>query len=163
MVPRPSETTRSLPFRQSSWPGPRNVAVALDAAERHLRVGTAAGMVSATTRSYLADGRCVGWYGPRVAGWKVAVDAENADAELPRFLAQRLGAAQFWSRWTRAECLCKLADVPMLTWWRRHGLDVPTDFSGSWRTLRLGDVVVTVAFAPLGQPPWTSDPGGHGQ
>jgi hypothetical protein len=105
-------------------------------------------MSSATTRSHLGDGRCVGWHGPTVPGWAVAVDAERADAAVPEFLGRRLGTAHFWRRWTRAECLCKLAGVPMHTWWRRHGLDVPPGFTGVWHTLRLADLVVTVAAAP---------------
>lgn len=79
------------------------------------------------------------------------IDAEYAGAVVPQPLAQRFGTELFWERWTRAECLCKLADVPMLAWWPAHGLDVPAEFAGVWRTLRLptaaGELVVSVAAA----------------
>lgn len=140
-------------------------ALLLDAAEGHLRVGTAAAMAAAVTRSHLADFRCVGWFGPVPPGWTLVLDAEVATAGVPPRLARRFGADRFWERWTRAECLCKLAGVPMLAWWQAHGLDVPDDFAGVWRTLRLGDLIVTVASdrraaarpaaadrTPLGQP-----------
>lgn len=78
----------------------------------------------------------------------MAVDAEHADAPVPEALARRLGPADFWPRWTRAECLAKLADVPMVLWWRWHGLGVPSGTVAVWRTLRVADLVVTVAFAP---------------
>ena len=120
----------------------------LAAAERHLRVGTAAELADAVTRSHLDDGRCVGWYGPPAPGWRVAIDAERAAAPVPAALARRFGASDFWARWTRAECCCKLAGVPMATWWRRHGLGVPADSAALWRTLRMADLVVTVGFAP---------------
>lgn len=135
-MPRPSEPA-----------GPRPVPALLGAAERHLRLGSPAELAAAVTRSHLDDGRCVGWYGP-TAGWRVAVDAERVAAAVPPALAGRFGTADFWARWTRAECLCKLADVPMAAWWRRHGLVVPPGTGALWRTLSLGDLVVTVAFAP---------------
>ncbi|PZF97578.1 hypothetical protein C1I99_15310 [Micromonospora deserti] len=125
----------------------------LAAAERHLRVDGAGGLAAAMTRSHLDDGRCVGWYGPPTPGWRVAVDAERAGAPVPAALARRFGRADFWARWTRAECFCKLADVPVAAWWRRHGLGVPPETPAVWRTLRLADLVVTVAFAPLPHPP----------
>ncbi|SCL32566.1 hypothetical protein GA0070616_4497 [Micromonospora nigra] len=127
---------------------PRPVPGLLAAAERHLRVDTPAGSAAATTRSHLGDGRCVGWYGPPTVGWQVAVDAEHADAPVPEALARRFGPADFWPRWTRTECLCKLADVPVVVWWRRHGLGIPPGTVAVWRTLRVADLVVTVAFAP---------------
>ncbi|MEH0823489.1 MULTISPECIES: hypothetical protein [unclassified Micromonospora] len=127
---------------------PRPVPALLGAAERHLRVGRPADLGHAVTRSHLDDGRCVGWYGPPTPGWRVAVDAERADADVPPALAHRFGRADFWARWTRAESLCKLADAPVAAWWRRHGLAVPPDTPAVWRTLRLHDLVVTVAFAP---------------
>jgi hypothetical protein len=117
-------------------------------AEEHLRVGSVAEMADAVTRSHLADFRCVGWYAQPPDGWAVAIDAEYAGATVPAPLASRFGVEDFWERWTRAECLCKLADVPMLAWWPAHGLDVPADFRGVWRTLRLGDLVVSVALGP---------------
>jgi hypothetical protein len=119
-------------------------------AESHLRVGSPAQLSDAVTRSHLADFSCVGWYGAAPDGWTVVIDAEYAAAEPPQPLAERFGAEGFWERWTRAECLCKLADVPMLAWWPAHGLDVPDGFSGVWRTLTVpagaGDLVVSVAL-----------------
>ncbi|MGV9212383.1 hypothetical protein ACTFTM_11035 [Micromonospora sp. RB23] len=126
----------------------RPVPGLLAAAERHLRIGTPAELAAATTRSHLDDGRCVGWYGPPVPGWRVAVDAERADAPVPPALARRFGAGDFWARWTRAECCCKLVEVPIATWWRRHGLTTPAGGAILWRTLRVAGLVVTVGFAP---------------
>ncbi|MCX5070076.1 hypothetical protein OOJ91_29945 [Micromonospora lupini] len=138
-MPPPSD-----PYR----PGrPRPVPGLLVAAERHLRVGLPADLADAVTRSHLADGRCVGWYGPPTPGWRVAIDAERADAPVPPALARRFGTADFWARWTRAECWCKLADVPVAAWWRRYGLGTPTDGTAVWRTLRMAELVVTVGFA----------------
>ncbi|GGM46334.1 hypothetical protein GCM10011608_33880 [Micromonospora sonchi] len=119
----------------------------LAAAHRHLRVAPAVESADAVTRSHLGDGRCVGWYGPPVPGWRVAIDAERADGPPPPALASRFGAANFWARWTRTECLAKLTDIPVATWWHRHGLAVPPAPRWRWRTLPLADLVVTVAFA----------------
>lgn len=122
----------------------------IDTAESHLRTGSAVQLADAVTRSHLPDFRCVGWYGEPPAGWSVVIDAEYAATAVPAPLAERFGTELFWERWTRAECLCKLADVPMLAWWPAHGLDVPGDFTGVWRTFRLpsetGELVVTVAL-----------------
>jgi hypothetical protein len=127
-----------------------DVRTLLNGAESHLRVGSAAQLSDAVTRSHLADFRCVGWYGSVPEGCTVVIDAEYAGAAVPGPLAGRFGTDGFWERWTRAECLCKLADVPMLAWWPAHGLDVPADFTGDWRTLRLptetGELVVSVAI-----------------
>lgn len=123
-------------------------------AESHLRVGSVAEMADAVTRSHLPDFTCVGWYGEPPEGWSVVVDAEYADQKVPSPLAKRFGTDEFWERWTRSECLCKLADVPMLAWWPQHGLDVPADFAGEWRTLEVGPLIVSVALAPsTGQTP----------
>ncbi|MEU8420735.1 hypothetical protein AB0C15_07645 [Micromonospora sp. NPDC048835] len=138
---------------------PRPVPALLAAAERHLRIGSPATVADAVTRSHLDDGRCVGWYGPSVPGWRVAIDAERASAPVPPALARRFGAGDFWARWTRAECYCKLADVPIAIWWRRHGLGAPADGSAVWRTLRLADLVITVGFGPpLPPPPFPLSP-----
>ncbi|MGC5662397.1 hypothetical protein ACN261_18670 [Micromonospora sp. WMMD723] len=136
------------PPRPAGDTGLRPVPALLGAAERHLRVGTPDELRYAVTRSHLDDGRCVGWYGPAAPGWRVAIDAERATAEVPPALAARFGPADFWARWTRAESLCKLAEVPVAAWWRRHGLAVPPHTRAVWRTLRLADLVVTIAFAP---------------
>ncbi|GIJ27314.1 hypothetical protein Vqi01_24760 [Micromonospora qiuiae] len=121
----------------------------LAAAHRHLRVVPAAESAGAVTRSHLGDGRCVGWYGPPVPGWRVAIDAERADVPVPPALARSFGATDFWVRWTRTECLAKLTDIPVATWWHRYGLSAPPGTSWRWRTLHLADlaVTVTVAFA----------------
>jgi hypothetical protein len=126
----------------------QRVPALLAAAQRHLRVTPVAESGGAVTRSHLGDGRCVGWYAPPVPGWRVAIDAERADAPLPAALIRRFGATDFRARWTRAECLSKLADVPVATWWHRHGLEAPPGTAWLWRTLPLADLVVTVAFAP---------------
>jgi hypothetical protein len=122
------------------------VTGALVRAEAYLRVGEG----THVARSYLPDGRRVGWHGPVPAGWAVAVDAELGTARVPARLAARFGEDRFWERWTRAECLCKLAGRPITAWTRRHGLEVPSRTPAVWRTLRLGDVVVSVAMAPRG-------------
>jgi len=120
----------------------------LASAEDHLKVGSVEEMADAVTRSHLADFGCVGWYGVPPPGWSVTIDAEYADQAIPEPLARRFGEERFWERWTRAECLCKLADIPMLAWWPAHGLEVPADFDGEWRTLALGPLIVSVALAP---------------
>ncbi|WP_431729162.1 hypothetical protein [Verrucosispora sp. TAA-831] len=140
------------------------MAALLAAAPRHLRVASVTDSGDAVTRSHLADGRCVGWYAPPIPGWRVAIDAEYAAAEVPPMLAHRFGISDFWARWTRTECVAKLADVPMVAVWRRYGLNMPTGTVRLWRTLvlspsgfadeagsadraALADLVVTVAFA----------------
>ncbi|WP_432050692.1 hypothetical protein [Verrucosispora sp. NA02020] len=150
------------------------MATLLAAAPRHLRVASATDSGDAVTRSHLADGRCVGWYAPSIPGWRVAIDAEYAAAEVPPMLAHRFGTSNFWARWTRTECVAKLADVPMVALWRRYGLSVPAGTVWLWRTLvldldldldldpsglarevgsadreALSDLVVTVAFAVI--------------
>ena len=137
------------PGARDLGPGPLpRVRQLLDQAESHLRVGSVDDVRDALTRSHLPDFRCVGWYGVPPGGWSVVIDAEYADQPIPAPLAMRFGTDRFWERWTRSECLCKLADVPMLAWWPQHGLDVPADFAGEWRTLELGPLVVSVALAP---------------
>ncbi|MDG4798763.1 hypothetical protein [Micromonospora sp. WMMD1082] len=145
MPPR-SDTPPRL-SRADAGAGQR-VPVLLAGAPRHLRVAPVADSGGAVTRSHLGDGRCVGWYAPPVPGWRVAVDAERADAPLPTALVRRFGATDFWARWTRVECLAKLADVPVAIWWQRHGLEVPPGTVWLWRTLPLTNLVITVAFAP---------------
>ncbi|MEU8387875.1 hypothetical protein [Micromonospora sp. NPDC048843] len=153
-VPIPGRIGRTGPALSSGAGGgaaPRPVPGLLVAAERHLRIGAPADLADAVTRSHLDDGRCVGWYGPSTPGWRVAIDAERADAPVPPALARRFGAGDFWARWTQAECCCKLADVPVAAWWRRHGLGTPADGSAVWRTLWLADLVLTVGFASNGR------------
>ncbi|MFI7606199.1 hypothetical protein ACIBTV_13845 [Micromonospora sp. NPDC049366] len=151
-MPPPSEADGRARHRLSAGAGlvvaARPVPALVAGAERYLRVGSPADLATAVTRSHLDDGRCVGWHGPLAPGWRVVIDAERADNPVPAALARRFGSADFWARWTRAECFCKLADVPVATWWRRYGLGTPPDNVVVWRTLRLADLVVTVAFAP---------------
>lgn len=86
---------------------------------RHLRIGDAAEMADAVTRSHLSDGRVVGWYGAPGA----VIDAEYADAPVPPHLAARFGTDLFWERWTATECAVKRAGATMSTWLADHGLD----------------------------------------
>jgi hypothetical protein len=76
-------------------------------------------MADAVTRSRLADGRVVGWYGDA----SFVVDAEIAGQPIPPALAARFGGEGFWERWTAAECAAKAYDVPIALWLREHGLD----------------------------------------
>ena len=129
------------------------MATLLAAAPRHLRVASATDSGAAVTRSHLADGRCVGWYAPPIPGWRVAIDAEYAAAEVPPMLADRFGTSNFWARWTRTECVAKLADVPMVALWHRYGLSVPAGTVWLWRTLVLGldlDLDLDLDLGPSG-------------
>ena len=104
----------------------------------HLRIGTAAEMADAVTRSHVGDGRVVGWYGRA----DTVIDAEISDAAPAARLVARFGAEDFLHRWTRAECAAKLADVPMHVWLQRHGL---TAGGVEAVTVAMGDLVVSVA------------------
>ncbi len=104
---------------------------------RWLRIGSASQAADAVTRSHLADGRVVGWYGDP----GVVIDAEIAAQPVPPALAARYGTDDFWGRWTRAECGAKRDDVPISIWLAEHGLDGP---SGAV-TLELDGVTVSVA------------------
>ncbi|MCW2857071.1 MAG: hypothetical protein JWR52_2686 [Marmoricola sp.] len=101
-----------------------------------LRIGTPAELADAETRSYLADGRAVGWYGAP----GVVIDAELSDQEVPAALAARYGTGDFWGRWTRTECAAKRAGVPIALQLRSTGLDAP----GEARTIELDGVTVSV-------------------
>lgn len=103
-----------------------------------MRVGTEAETAGALTRSRLADGRVVGWYGAP----GTVVDAEVRDVRPPARLGERFGTDDFWSRWTRAECAAKLFDVPMHLWLRRHGLSAT---GAEIVTFEVADLVVSVA------------------
>ncbi|HEX7745998.1 MAG TPA: hypothetical protein VF462_12130 [Micromonosporaceae bacterium] len=128
------------------------VQAVLDQAEARLDVtgGSAGGgaAAGALTRSHTSDFRTVGWYGIPPPGWRLAIDAEVSDAPVPPALAARFGPASFWSRWTRAESMCKVFGVPIAVWLRRHGLGVPARFPGAWRTLALADLTISVACVP---------------
>lgn len=102
-----------------------------------VRVGTAAETADAVTRSHLADGRVVGWYGDP----GTVVDAEIGTVAPPPHLVARFGAEDFHGRWTRAECAAKLAHVPMHLWLREHGL---TSGDALVETHLVGDLVVSL-------------------
>jgi hypothetical protein len=135
---------RSDPARAHDHPAARDY---LARAETHLRVD---GTGPALTRSHTADFRTVGWYGPPLAGHRLAVDAEVNAGAVPPALGERFGTADFWARWTRAESLCKAFDVPIAVWLRRHGLGVPRHLPAVWRTLKIDDLTVSVACVPAG-------------
>ncbi|MFL6160205.1 MAG: hypothetical protein ACJ72D_29300 [Marmoricola sp.] len=111
-----------------------------EAAPAGLPIRIGADLPDAVTRSHLADGRVVGWYGD--AGR--VLDAEIADQPVPPALAARYGTDDFWGRWTRAECAAKLADVPIALWLAEHGL--PS--GGDAVTVLLEDLVVSVGGPP---------------
>lgn len=71
-----------------------------------LRVGSDAELAGYRARSHLHDGRVVAWTGSDDV--PVAIDAEM-ERTVPAALASRFGADGFWERWTRAECVVKLA------------------------------------------------------
>jgi hypothetical protein len=79
------------------------------------------------SRAHLADGRVVTWRAAhRDLRGHVAIDAELAAQKPPAALMRRFGPLdyrQFWTRWTQVEVACKLLDVPVVVWLRRHGLD----------------------------------------
>lgn len=102
-----------------------------------LRVGS--GLADAVTRSHLADGRVVGWYGDRGH----VIDAELTEQPVPPALAARYGSHDFWGRWTRTECAAKAAGVPIALWLASHGLD-----AGIGETQLLDGVTVSVARTP---------------
>lgn len=81
----------------------------------------------------------------------MAVDAE-LDIPPPVALVRRFGKADFWGRWTRTECAAKLFDVPVVIWWHRFGLDLPTDHGLVVTTVRPRHLdprlVVSVAYLP---------------
>ncbi len=101
-------------------------------------MGTEAETADAVTRSRVADGRVVGWYGEP----GTVVDAEIRDRTPPARLGARFGTEDFWRRWTLAECAAKLADVPMHLWLREHGLAAPGIDA---ETVDVADLVISVA------------------
>ena len=114
---------------------------------RHLRIGKH--LPDAVTRSYLADGRVVGWYGDP----GVVIDGEIATQSVPRALAARFGAGSspsaFWTCWTQAECAAKLANIPITLWISEHGLD---SAGHDVITVLHEDVVVSVGFREILEP-----------
>jgi hypothetical protein len=121
----------------------------LASAERWLRLDEP----GSVTNSHLADGRRLGWHGPVPPGCVLVIDAEITAAPVPPALARRFGRDRFWERWTHAEALCKLADVPMLAWMGSRGLDCPDPPGVQCRTLALEDLTVTVAIARTDRAP----------
>ena len=103
---------------------------------RHLRLGPAGELTGALTRSYLPDGRCVGWCDAVRGAGSLVLDAELDDRPPPAALARLYGAEDFWVRWTRVECAAKMADVPIAVWLRQWGLAVQTDLALGLVTLR---------------------------
>jgi hypothetical protein len=106
-------------------------------APSELRIGTAAETADARTRSHLADGRVVGWYGEP----GVVIDAEIAAAVPPAHLSARFGSEDFWLRWTAAECAAKLHDLPIPMWIRERGLAAD---GIDVEHVQVGDVVVGI-------------------
>lgn len=98
-------------------------------------------MTAAVTRSRLADGRVVGWFGAP----DVVIDAELLSAVPPPALVARFGGDGFWGRWTAAECGAKAFDVPIVLWLREHGLSAGPL---AVETVVLGDVIVSSARRP---------------
>lgn len=82
------------------------------------RVGDAAEMQAAKTRSYLADGRVVGWFGAD----NYVIDAELNQLPPPLALTEKFGADNFWQRWTQAECQAKARNVPVIMLLAEFGL-----------------------------------------
>jgi hypothetical protein len=99
------------------------------------------------SRAHLADGRVVAGVSPSggLPG-TLAIDAELASQRPPPALARRFGPLhdeEFWRRWTQVEVACKLLDVPVLVWLRRHGLDA-TPAGVDLHTYVEAGIVVTV-------------------
>ncbi|MBO1755617.1 hypothetical protein [Allobranchiibius sp. CTAmp26] len=97
-------------------------------------------------RSYLPDGRGVVWVAPGRPGVDRAIDAEPAGAVVSARLARRAGTddpAVVWPRWTRAETVAKLLDLPVLSWLAWPGLEVPDELAArvALRTVLLADEV----------------------
>jgi hypothetical protein len=133
-------------------PGRSEPEILLGRAAFHVRVGLVDNLAGAVARSHLSDGRAVAWVGPVPDGARLAVDAELASATPPTALQSRYGGDDFWRRWTRTECLAKLAGVPVLTWLGRHGLDAVPSAGVVVRSLLLcGEIQVGVACEQVGQ------------
>lgn len=120
---------------------PREPAAEIHRAAQHLRIGRH--LPDAVSRSHLADGRVVGWYGDREA----VIDAEIADQPVPRALAARFGQGittrEFWVRWTQTECAAKIANVPISLWISEHGV---SPGQRDILTVLHEDVIVSVVF-----------------
>jgi hypothetical protein len=100
-------------------------------------------------RTYDHEGRLVTWRPPRRGG-RIAVDAEGLDRPLDPALQRRWGEndqASFLARWTVAETMAKLADIPILAWLHEHGLPPQpprgwSNASGPSGSVRLVHVVI---------------------
>lgn len=85
-------------------------------------------------RCYLADRRGVAWTALSPNGSRLAVDAELIDQRIPPAVLQRahlslddVDAREVWRRWTQAEVVAKLRDIPILMWLREYRLTMPLD------------------------------------
>lgn len=90
------------------------------------------------------------WLPSAPPGIAFALDAELADRPVPSALSRwsgGLGATDFWGPWTRVETCCKLLDVPVAVWLRRHGL--VEDPTLPMVTFRHRGAVVTCGAAPV--------------
>ena len=151
-----------------------NAAELLSAALRDGRLERSSGVSRRehplAARSYLSDGTGLAWHVPealRSRGTFVI------DAEIPQpvrsTLVRRYGVDDpdtFAERWTRAEALAKLDDLPIITWLSRHGLAVPDHVEArrdvgeiDWSTEHFDGVVVTFAVTTRAEQADTSEDG----
>lgn len=134
-----------------SGPGDDSPAGLVAAGECLVAADVDAARYPRAARSYLADGRGVAWFCPRVSSARFVIDAELLAPVRP-VLVRRYGLRDeeaFARAWTRAEALAKLADVPIITWLSRYGLDVPDEWerlrdegTAAWRTEWLQEGIV---------------------
>ncbi|AKU18817.1 hypothetical protein VV02_10615 [Luteipulveratus mongoliensis] len=111
-----------------------------------------------SSRTYLADGRGVAWTALAPNGFRLAIDAELVAQRVPPAVVRRARLTEpvepvdFWRRWTQAEVLAKLLDVPILLWVRTHRLVAPTELDASvaLRTVLYDDLVITFGLAREG-------------
>ncbi len=81
-------------------------------------------------RTYLANGHRITWQLSAWPGWRVAVDAELADQQVPEHIRSRSQLdpdatdREILVAWTQSEVLAKLTDEPILLRLRRCGLRI---------------------------------------
>lgn len=107
-------------------------------------------------RTYLADGSGMAWQVPEALRGRgvFVIDAEIV-VPVRASLVRRYGVTdpdEFAELWTRAECLAKLTDLPIITWLQRHRLDIPAFVTGlverdrlAWVTENRDGIVITRA------------------